>query len=155
MPPRKDIVLFLDIDGVLNTPQDRMHPDPDQCLTPVLLARLDLFLKETNCSAVISSSWRCRHTLDSLQGVFTENGFTSTNSIVSFTPDFAAEGWSSIPRGLEIDSWLKEHSEVTHFAILDDTDDMLHLTDHLVLVDDSTGLTEANLIKLRYLLISH
>jgi hypothetical protein len=153
--PRKDRVLFLDIDGVLNIPQDRMHPDPDRCLTPALLSRLDLFIQETNCSVVISSSWRYRHTLDSLREIFAKYGFTFTNSIVDFTPDLASKAWNSVPRGLEIDNWLKEHPEVTHYAILDDTDDMLHLTDHLILVDDGMGLSDGDLREIKFLWMAY
>ncbi|MDR0534653.1 MAG: hypothetical protein LBH01_11950 [Verrucomicrobiales bacterium] len=154
--PRKDRVLFLDIDGVLNTPQDRMYPDPDECLTKELLARLDAFVSEVQCSIVISSSWRYRHTVFSLRQVFARHGFANVEAIIDFTPDLQTGAWNNLfaERGLEIDAWLKEHSEATHYAILDDTNDMVHLVSHFVQVDDVTGITNADLVKIKDILES-
>lgn len=52
--------------------------------------------------------------------------------VVDITPDLAFKRkdlsfdyWQSVPRGNEIDKWLKEHTEVTNYVILDDDSDML------------------------------
>jgi hypothetical protein len=132
------IVLFLDVDGVLN-----------QCgyQQDVLTAKARLLhriVTETGCSVVVSSTWRQREERRRLLvKLLQENGV----SIADWTPCLDAISDTGLylmqGRADEIQAWLEVHPEVTRFAILDDLADMAHLGAHLVQTDSFIGLTEA------------
>ena len=106
-------IIFLDIDGVLNshaTPNLRGFP---YIVDPVLLARLRDVLHRTDAKTVLSSTWR----VDPV-GLLAAKYFDIPFDDV--TPDQPAS-----PRGAEITTWLKAHPEVTRYAVLDDSDDCL------------------------------
>jgi hypothetical protein len=132
------VVLFLDVDGVLN-----------QCghFQDILTSKARLLRRivvETGCFIVVSSTWRrspdTRKLLVNLlqQSEVTVHDWTPqldkiTDSGMYFMPE----------RGIEIQAWLDQHPEITRFVILDDASDMAHLVEHLVQTDSFTGLTEA------------
>lgn len=166
-------VLFLDIDGVLNSTQwwerrdkiDSFDPNEwtsmfDRCvwdIDPEGLEMLEDIVERTDCMIVVSSSWRVLHSLDSIwstlnetAGVHRQRGTTIARSrIIGKTPD-AWKDFSSTPsdwgsvRGTEIAAWLKEHPEVTSYAIVDDDGDMLEEQkgSHFVKTSHETGLTK-------------
>lgn len=104
-------VLFLDVDGVLNsrntTNFHELYPI-DQYMA-FLVGRIQL---QTSCEVVLSSSWR-HHP----EGV--ENVSKRVVELLGATP------FLSGCRGDEIKAWLEEHPEVEKYAILDDDSDML------------------------------
>jgi hypothetical protein len=123
-------IIFLDIDGVLNC---RFTPNPRKFPYIVDLPLLDRFrrvVERSGADVVLSSTWRYDPA-----GVFSAKhwGIPFTDMI----PDFPKQ-----PRRDEILAWLKDHKEVTRFAVLDDEDDDL---DELPLFQPlpRTGLTEA------------
>ena len=132
-------VIFLDVDGVLNSKQDGNS----------LLLRTDLHLQllreivaATGAKIVLSSSWRMgpvkiRNTLsDRLEDFGLK--------IMDSTPILS--GLSS--RGDEIRQWLKDCGyTVEKFVILDDDDDMEEFTDNLVQTDSENGLQEKETIR--------
>jgi hypothetical protein len=74
-----------------------------------------------------------------------------TGKMIGMTPDLTNRGpvlWTSVPRGLEIDAWIKQYTEdrepVESFVILDDDKDMEHLMPHLIHTPFEVGLTEAD-----------
>lgn len=119
-------VIFLDIDGVLNShrtcmafkgfpaPSDNPKRGWDK-LDPIAIKLLQRVCERSNAVCVLSSTWRLgvdRKWLDKLQkylGV----------SII----DKTREAYDK--RGYQIKDWLDSHPEVTHYAILDDDSDML------------------------------
>ena len=106
-------IIFLDIDGVLNsheTPNPRGFP---YIIDPVLLARLRDVLHRTDAKTVLSSTWR----VDPV-GLLAAKYFDIPFDDV--TPD-----QPDSPRCGEITSWLNAHPEVTRYAVLDDSDDCL------------------------------
>jgi hypothetical protein len=122
-------VIFLDIDGVLNsrsTPNPRKFP---YIVDAGLLSRFKTLVGRTEASVVLASTWRydpvgllaARH-----HGVLFED----------VIPDFPGR-----PRRDEILSWLAQHRDVDRYAVIDDEDDEL---DELPLFQPSpaTGLTE-------------
>jgi hypothetical protein len=122
-------VIFLDIDGVLNckaTPNPRKFP---YVVDPSLLNRLNRLVAETGASIVLSSTWR----LDPV-GLIAAKFWNIPYADVC--PDMPGR-----PRREEILTWLKQNSDATRFAVIDDEDDDL---DSLPLFQPSarTGLTE-------------
>lgn len=104
-------VLFLDVDGVLNSRNTTNFHDlyPIDPYMAFLIGRIQL---QTGCEVVLSSSWR-HHP----EGV--ENVSKRVVQLLDKTPDVGR------CRGDEIQAWLDAHPEVDKYAILDDDMDML------------------------------
>lgn len=135
-------IIFLDIDGVLNshqwiranehllkTQQLSMHVDLDK----EAVARLERLVKQTEAKIVISSTWRIVHSLSSLRDILGRHGFTG--EVIDKTPKL------NIARGLEIQQWL-DKNPVESFVILDDSSDMAHLLNKLVRTSFDDGLQD-------------
>lgn len=107
-------VLFLDVDGVLNTTKSKSF----YSLGKSYLRRLSEVVEKTGCRVVISSTWRKDpFMLKVLRKRLQYRGI----EIYGTTP-IAKSG----PRGAEIQAWLLDHEgSVEKYAILDDGVDML------------------------------
>lgn len=101
-------IIFLDVDGVLNSVQDRFSWTIESDKHLILLACI---VRRTDAKIVVSSSWRNCGLLDTLKKRL--NDFLM--SIYDKTKDIGE-------RGLEIKDWLDSHSGVESFVILDDED---------------------------------
>ena len=141
-------IVFLDIDGVLNSRVSRENGDhlPD----PAMLSNLKLAMQQVpNCLIVLSSTWRLDSTLARpLRDVLSSEGL----SITDFTPDL--EKLHIGDRVDEIILWLREHkSEGLPWVAVDDMDLLAmnsKLTaEHFVRTYDGTGLTPGNADELR------
>ena len=127
-------VIFLDVDGVLNSSQDgnsiRLRTDSH-------LKLLQRIVRVTGAKIVLSSSWRNgpAKVLNNLHKRLEEYGL----EIMDSTPDLG-----SLCRGDEIRHWLKGNGKlVEKFAILDDEDNMAEFTEsNLVQTDSRIGLQE-------------
>jgi hypothetical protein len=121
-------VLFLDVDGVLNS--HRSILTTGNCAHPHNYAeRREMFdwtaikLLQGLCAAggikvVLSSAWRLGMTKDDLARFAAFLGLP----IIDLTPS----AWEPHQRrGHEIKAWLDDHVEVIHYAIVDDDSDML------------------------------
>ena len=165
-------VIFLDIDGVLNSEthlrrldeQHRQlgHTDPArpkhettcecyrlECqIDRDAVVRLNRLVAETGAKIVISSSWRKLMDPPELHRVLENHGLVA--EIIGETPDghndpamLATFGHiDRIFRGHEIDLWLKQHPEVTRFVVLDDSSDMAMHKNRLVQTDCEEGLLD-------------
>lgn len=104
-------VLFLDVDGVLNSRSTTNFHDlyPIDPYMAFLVGRIQL---QTGCEVVLSSSWK-----NHPDGV--QNVSKRVVQLLDKTPN--VEG----VRGNEIQAWLDKHPEVDKYAILDDDMDML------------------------------
>jgi len=151
-------IIFLDIDGVLNT-QDwhsRMTKDTPRdefgwAFDPVAVENLGHVIKETGASIVISSSWKFLG-LAKLREMWKIRNLPGT--ILDITPNTVSdevllnanldEMELGVCRGNEIKEWLSKHKgEVSNYVIIDDFDDMLpEQEDHVVLTDTLIGITE-------------
>lgn len=128
-------LIFLDVDGVLNTPF-QWETGSDR-LDPGCVLRLHRLVRATDAHVVLSSSWRLMHRLDDVRH---RTGLG--DRLIGATPDLVWE-----PRGMEIAAWLKRlhaRSVGRPFVILDDDNDMVHLLPHLVQTDFNVGLTAEN-----------
>ena len=134
-------IVFLDIDGVLNTCEGL-----SMGLDPRLVQELNVLIRRSGASVVVSSSWRIAG-LVRMRTMLREHGCVGPVSGV--TPILGP-----VERGLEIQAWLDRcRWRVSRFVILDDTDNMAHLRPHLIQTDYRKGLTPddvaAALAKLR------
>ena len=105
-------ILFLDIDGVVNSRDSTNFKNSMWPLDPYkafLIGRIQL---QTGCEVVLSSSWR--HHPDGVKNVRER-----IVDVLDVTPTVGEY------RGHEIAAWLEKHPEVEKYAILDDDCDML------------------------------
>ena len=151
-------VIFLDIDGVLNT-QDwhsRMTKDTPRdefgwAFDPVAVENLAHIVKETGASIVISSSWKFLG-LAKLREMWKIRNLPGI--VLDITPNTISdelllnanldEMKLGVCRGNEIKEWLSKHKgEVSNYVIIDDFDDLLpEQDDHVVLTDTLIGITK-------------
>lgn len=172
-------VLFLDIDGVLNsttwlairrecgTHDDEPHPQVSR-LDPTAVKLLNEIIERTGAKIVVSSTWRM-FGLESVNEVLREAG--ATVQAIDVTPDFgplihpeiidaitAGESMQKIlaiaaVRGREIQDWLDRHPEASEVAIVDDDTDMgAKLKPRLVQTSFEHGLRRVEAEKLVALL---
>jgi len=156
-------VVFLDIDGVLNSQQwaetrgsrvrNPTYADDVQHSTdPACIARLNMITEVTDAVVVLSSTWRTFHTWeDTANALRDRRGMTGamigrTPIPSEHDPDVFARyagrrphPQEPYPRGYEIQQWLDSADDVAAFVILDDDDDMEHLSPWHVQTDFATG----------------
>lgn len=146
-------VIFLDIDGVLNSQQffiklnqiysgTGVYPAPEDKLDPELILRLNRLVMESGAKIVVSSSWRIGYhrNLAGLRELFRKRGIVG--DVLGIT---VIDGRI---RGLQIREWLETWQRVTEpvesFVILDDDSDMGPVLDRLVKTSNETGLTDGD-----------
>lgn len=142
-------VVFLDYDGVVNTPMwdaDGKHcrfnfPEDNSVNNFQCVQWVSEFCQKYGYSVVVSSTWRMdKNYIDCLRN----GGLREGVEVVGKTP---VHRHDHATRGGEIDAYLKEHPEINRFLIFDDEDDFDYfpeLREHLVLCDTDLGfgLTE-------------
>jgi hypothetical protein len=109
-------VIFLDIDGVLNSAQyirrDDVDFDNPQCqIDPDAVVRLNTITETTGASIVVSSTWRLLFPLPQLQTCLAAY---KINALV-----FDKTGVQD-KRKFEIQEWLDCHSGIESYVIIDD-----------------------------------
>lgn len=135
-----DKIIFLDIDGVLNSPLYMIHSkEGSRSLDPVNIKALNGLIARTGAKVVLSSTWRYNSTPEAMTELLQEKGFAY--DIHSFTPDTR-----SACRGVEIKMWMDAHVEsfvnFHEYVILDDDSDMLwEQRENFILCPQDTGLT--------------
>jgi hypothetical protein len=147
-------ILFLDIDGVLNsadflyqvrlkTPQGPIvladQWQLSALLDPGAIQVLNQILDASNAEIVVSSTWRLSLSVGDFRKVFQEMGIRG--KILGVTPHLSCR-----PRGEEIHQWLLENRKLGHpFAILDDDSDMGDLAPFLVKTTFEKGLGQEHI----------
>ena len=148
-------VLFLDIDGVLNSKQSFIYTNREWCkknkpflkgdkihkleFCPIACSNLNYILESIpDLKIVISSGWRIGRELKHLKRILKTYGkIYYTDKVIDKTPFISSDN-----RGEEIAEWLKGHPEVKKFGILDDTpSNMGELLPFLFKTDFNIGLT--------------
>jgi len=136
-------VIFLDFDGVLNCSVSlnkhwREHGN-NKCVSPSKVERLNRIIEETGAVCVVSSTWRQLYTVNELRTFLAEAGFQG--NVIDITPTEPGTGihtWRNHRghRGSEIQLWMNTNKDkIESFVILDDDDDMGHLSPFLVQTD--------------------
>lgn len=142
-------IVFLDIDGVLNTRSYRKALGLDyfsQLVDRAKLPYLQRIVAETDAKIVLSSSWRKYYLTDGPQldpagkCIFEALGSVGL-TVYDKTPVRPGNG----PRGDDIAAWLDGVSGVWEFVILDDNPigEDRHLLAHFVQTDQDIGLCDA------------
>ena len=151
-------IIFLDIDGVLNTKwwysqMDRnTHRDKyGYAFDPQAVANLRKIVEETGADIVISSSWKCMG-LSQMEDIWKDRNLPDI--IIGITPNSVSDELlidadiDSMElfhiRGEEIKEWLKKHGKrVCNYVIIDDMDNMLPgQQSHFVQTNPEMGITE-------------
>lgn len=151
-------VVFLDIDGVLNTKewQGRMTSDTlkdefSYAFSPVAVANLTHIIDETGAEIVISSSWKF-YGVAKLREMWKNRNLPGT--ILDITPNTVSdevllnanleEIELGVCRGNEIKEWLSRHKQkVSNYVIIDDFYDLLpEQEEHAVITNTFMGITE-------------
>lgn len=125
-------VIFLDFDGVLNSAGSFLYEDKrrkkykdkkakgpvNETLCNVLTSNFQHILDAyPEVKIVLSTTWRIMHSLNWLKEKLASYNIGSSR-VIGKTP----QEWDG-NRGLEINAWLGEHPEVTHYIAIDDNDD--------------------------------
>ena len=151
-------VLFLDIDGVLNTKywytqMDRNTPKDKYgyAFDPNSVANLKRIVEDTGAEIVISSSWKCMG-LSQMEDMWRDRNLPGR--IIGITPNSVSDEMllnadiDSIElfhiRGMEIKEWLAKHGKrVSNYVIIDDMDNMLpEQQSHFVQTNPEIGITK-------------
>lgn len=141
-------VIFLDIDGVLNSVETmtrnfyaqpekvrESREDRTDCPDAELVANLNYIIEQTNACIVVSSTW-CYMGLEKVSECLYNAG------VVGNIIDINRNHPHRI-RGYEIIDWLSRYYYmVKNFVILDDDNDMVFVSSYLVKTDVNTGLTK-------------
>lgn len=154
--------IFLDIDGVLATPECIEEGSREWGLVNRLQDIFERIINNTNAEIVLSSSWRSWDVEDTKQ-YMTEKGFRFSDRIIGVTIrayqylDRTKKIHLSIPRGVEIQQWIDTHIHSDNgknferkkigidyaYVIIDDEGDMLlHQAKHFVRTKSDVGITE-------------
>ncbi|WP_416048973.1 HAD domain-containing protein [Cupriavidus basilensis] len=142
-------VLFLDIDGVLNSRRTLIaHNGLPHGFTPDDMGMFDHaaiglvrdLCKHSGAVVVLSSAWRTHHLVE-------EVAVGLGLPVIDRTPSLAGN------RGQEIAAWLAEHSAVMVYAIVDDNSDMLESQRaHFVQTSEEEGLSYRDYVALKRIL---
>lgn len=153
-------ILFLDIDGVLNSHYDyTIIPNNEEKISNQIFSRpvkiLNDFVKKYDLKIVITSTWRILPRLkEKIIPLLTERGLENADKrIIGYTKRFF-----NLPRGCEIESYITQHNQsleekIIDYVIFDDDSDMLlEQQKHFFEIDNCIGLTETIVYKAgRYL----
>ena len=137
-------VIFLDIDGVLNSVESETWEYKWRgeiaylySMCPDLVENLNHILKATDAQIVLSSTWRKKYdTLEGLQGLLDKHGIQGTCA--------GRTGVLWTKRGFEIKQWIDMFSvkrNVESYVILDDDLDMYPVFHRHMWIDNEVGLT--------------
>lgn len=156
---KKVRIIFLDIDGVLNSEaftrrefRERNYGnefDGRFQIDPWAVSLLNELVKRTDAHLVLSSTWRLGiKGLAFTQNALFLNGFEHNDKFLGVTPRLwrTEEGEPQF-RGHEIQKWLDlfalvdDPVQVESFGIIDDDADMAHLLPRLAQTNGTFGLT--------------
>lgn len=133
--------VFLDIDGVLNTPSTPGFQTPQGKIELALVANLNTIARAfpAGIDIVISSYWRVWHDTRTIAAMLLEAGLSHRAIVIGKTPETGQS------RGREIRDWLLNNPYVNShgcWCIIDDNPWMLRdQQDKFVMTNSSHGLT--------------
>lgn len=126
-------ILFLDFDDVLNTAATLAR---GELFEPLNIEALNAIVDRTDAEIVVTSMWRLGASAGELEKLLCASGVHAAGRVLGATPWLA-----DCSRGAEIQAWFEQAEvAVEGFVILDDRNDMGHLTPFLVRTDPACGL---------------
>ena len=139
-------IIFLDVDGVLNSinnlitvykKTNKPHSGYSYPFDYKCLEYLKIIVLKTNSYIVISSSWRkSKEGMDKLIKVLNE--YDLDKYVIGITPNLG------LSKKDEIKNFLLNYKDNLNFIILDDCNDMDELSNNLIQTNPLTGLTFEN-----------
>jgi HAD domain in Swiss Army Knife RNA repair proteins len=146
-------IVFLDIDGVLNSAQwyaqagSRGEKGPsgtsterellERSIDPACVKRLNLLLQRTGAAVIVSSSWRKKHGLSEIVSIMEARGFCG--EVIGTT----SSGDGTLSRGGEITTWLKKNLPLgAAYVVVDDEVETGLPAEVVVVTSNDTGLTD-------------
>ncbi|HYG66320.1 MAG TPA: HAD domain-containing protein [Anaeromyxobacteraceae bacterium] len=146
-------VVFLDIDGVLNSERFFAEAQPARWgighIDPGAVGRVQELARRTGAKIVISSAWRHAYPVADLRVILRVAGLEAP--IVGATPDLDDGGAEGRVRAAEITAWLEgnalraEHGRaepVEAYVVLDDLEDFGPLEPRVVRTRFADGLLD-------------
>lgn len=143
-------VIFLDVDGVLNSHNEVMRVYKETGKKGGLLGTYDIHLKElqklvkeTDAKIVMSSTWRSNFNNHDIH--FEKHITEKFKKLGLEVSDITTLKY--MDRGLQINLWLEEHPEVKKFVVLDDEtyDIEPHISwGHIIKTSTKEGLQESH-----------
>ena len=161
-------VIFLDIDGVLNSNfwnENHQAEISEGALIDIEKVRLlSKLVKNTDAKIILHSGWKfwfdsslhpLRKEAEHLKMLFEQESLM----IVDVTPDYSTEEIKkskkfSLVKASEILAWLDEHKEVDKWIVIDDLD--LHNSEieaHQIKTDPHIGLAKEDVHKAEFMLL--
>lgn len=161
-------IIFLDIDGVLNSQLFYTHRKQYEGLDKKEFHKnqidsrnivyLNQLIAETDAKVVLSSTWRMGNSLEYMQSLLKDKGFTG--ELIDYTPVLRYPG---AVRGNEIKAWIDENiksinpdiipSDFKEYVIFDDDSDMLlEQRNNYIQVDVYCGLTPNQCYRAKFIL---
>jgi hypothetical protein len=164
-------IIFLDIDGVLNSETDFVevsmygHTNNEvkhtlkngrEIIAPLCrgkLALLELIIKQTDAKIVISSTWRDHFKLSTIHDMFKAQGFTLPRTVIVGKTEPSRMSLSTSHtefRCGDIADWLENRDDVESYVILDDIPSRLFYephNEHLVTTSEYDGLNRLDVNK--------
>lgn len=143
-------VIFLDCDGVMNTPHwlprtDAKAGDPWWFVAQLqrrLVDRVNAIADQAGAVAVLSTSWRHAFSVPVLQSIFHRAGLYVP--IIGTTPSLSEHYTKQVKRCTEIAKWL-EWTGVEDFVVLDDIQmETPRVAERSITIDPITGITDDN-----------
>lgn len=140
----KQKIIFLDIDGVLATPEG-IDINGKWNLVYRCQYNLGKIIKATNASLVITSSWRWNW-VSQTKNYLASRGFLFSNEIIGVTvrgqSELLVSKYGTDSRGAEIQHWIDTNGDsIENFIIIDDDTDMLpKQMDYFVKCEFASGL---------------
>jgi len=147
-------VLFLDIDGVINSKRTSIafnaYPTSEEVgitkFDNVALRLIQKVCKDTKTNIILSSSWR-------FDSNWKDLGKRLNLPIIDRTPLHVP---SDVRRGYQVEAFLNAHPEIDKYAIVDDINEFLpNQLPYFVQTDEHNGLSYENYKRLLWLLISY
>lgn len=164
-------VVFLDIDGVVNTlmidtkpfktdrgqiSRDGFYyklnmPEDEEVSNRQAVMWLNKLCKETDAKIVITSTWRMgKGGLTKTEKALRNSGLLDSIEILGATA--IGNSYFNI-RGYEIDDYLNKHQEIKRYVIIDDDFDMLpNQINNLVTTDTNIGITYNTYVRAKEIL---
>ncbi len=124
-------ILFLDVDGVLNSKESCTKNNELFALDPYMCLLVARICEATGAEIVLSSSWRLA---DESREEIKKRVFPV---FIDMTDDLRGR----TDRGCEVQAWIDKHPEIEKYAILDDNPDF-HPEQPLFRTDWEVGLTD-------------
>lgn len=134
-------IIFLDIDGVLCTLRSCVGQyGLMQTLDRAGVNMLNTLINETDSRLVLSSTWREFHDQNSMTAILQNSGMPTVRWHQCWkTPVLPL----TFIRGDEINKWMEINGYPDRYVIFDDVE-QFHPNQHLILTDDTNGISYQN-----------